>query len=394
MGSVFTGRIQSLSIGKETSWNVPVPTTDALPHTGADPDLKLDYIEAATKMGSRALQGFVRVNQEGNLNVPFEVNAESLGFFLKGGLGQEQLTAGTPTHHAFTMLNATALPSWTLNIGMGGYKVIKASGAILNTLSLQISPKAIIKGTAQYIYAQETDAALFFSPSSVSTVSSQITITNHGLTAGQKVRFYAKTGDVLPAPLVAGIDYLVVVVSSSVITLTDINAVAITLSTAGTTATSFELDPQDMLLPPTNRLLTFADGQISLGGSVSGEIRDASVDFGNSLQTDDFRIGSGAQLASVPAGKFTCKGKLKVVFNPDSAPLYADYLNSTSTSVVLTINGSNGDQIVITMPIAMLTTHKYTVADSGILIDYDFQAIISGATPVTVDLYNTRTTIY
>ena len=394
MGQAFTGRIQSLSIGKESSWGVPVATTEAVPHTGFEPNLKMDYIEAATKMGNRGLQGFVKVNQEGNLNVPFEANAETLGFFFKGILGQESLTVGTPNHHQFTMLNGTTLPSWTFKAGMGGYKVFTLEGAIANTMSLQIAPKALIKGTVAYAYKDQADNALLFNSAAVSTLNSEINIPNHGLTAGQKVRFYALTGDVLPAPLVAGIDYLVVVVDSSHISLTDTNSNSVTLTSAGTTSTDFELDPQDMASAPTNRILTFADGQISIGGSTSGEIRNASIDISNNLSLDDFRIGDGAVLASIVAGKFTLKGKIQAVFNPDSQGLYTSFKGSISTSVILTINGSNGDSIVITMPNVMLTQYKYNVADTGITIDYDFDAIVQNGTPVTIDLYNSRGTVY
>jgi hypothetical protein len=394
MGSVFTGRIQSLSIGKETVWGTPVPTVEAVPHTGAAPDLKLSYVEAATKVGNRGLQGFVRVTQEGNLNVPFEANCETLGWFFKGIMGNESLTPGTPNVHTFTMLNETMLPSWTFLAGFGGYKVYQLPGAVANTLSLQIAPKALVKGTVGYIYKTEIDLAQFFLPAAVSTTTSEIALPNHGLAAGQKVRIYALTGDVLPAPLIAGADYLVVVVDSGHISLTDLSANAITFTTSGTSALGFELDPQDGELPPTNRILTFADGQISIGGSQSFDVRNASIDISNGLSVDDFRLGLGTSLASIPAGKFVFKGKIQVVLNPDSGPVYANFQGSLSTSLVLTLNGTGTDKVVITMPQVMLTQSKRSFADNGITIDYDFDAIVTSGTPATIALYNSRGTVY
>ncbi len=159
MGSLLNGSSNTIKIGKELTFGTAVTPTEALKHTGASVDLNYETIESASFTGSRASNGSFTVGKTGSLSLPFEADSRNLGWILKGALGSEAVAAATAGayEHTYTMLNSSALPSFTFESSIGGVFHYTNSGAVLNSLSLEVSPKSIVTGTAEYVFIDQVD---------------------------------------------------------------------------------------------------------------------------------------------------------------------------------------------------------------------------------------------
>jgi hypothetical protein len=159
MGSLITSANNTFKIAKETTFGTPVTPIEALKHTGASVDLNYETVESASFTGSRASNGAFTVGKTGNISFPFEADSRNLGWLLKGAMGDETLTAmGAGGYkHEFEMLNDSALPSFTVESSLGGVFHYTNKGCVVNSLSFDVSPKAIVTGTAEFVFIDQAD---------------------------------------------------------------------------------------------------------------------------------------------------------------------------------------------------------------------------------------------
>lgn len=153
MGQLYNGSGNTFKIGKESILGNAIAPTESLLHTGFSADINYDFIESASFTGTRASAGAFQVGKIGKISYPFEADSHNLGWVAKAALGSETVTTVSAGEykHAFKMLNSSALPSFTIESSLGGVFHFTNSGAVCDTLSLDISPKSVITGTAEFI---------------------------------------------------------------------------------------------------------------------------------------------------------------------------------------------------------------------------------------------------
>jgi hypothetical protein len=397
-GKLKTSSLNYLTIGKETTLGTAVAPTAYVKETGFSGGLKYDTVESKSHTGSRAPNGFYRTGQVGSLSVPFEADADNLGYFLKGLMGSEAVATigGGEYGHTFTMLNASSLPSWTIETGVGGYKTYRNAGAVVNSVALEVAAKAIVTGTAEYSFISENDQAKAFTSANVNTTTDKITVTTHGYAADDEVKIARVGTATLPAPLTEDTIYFIKTPATDdfQLALTSGGA-AIDFTTAGTG--NFEVTKQNVLTPGSIRPFLFNDGTATLDAVTNGEIQSLSLNMSNNLFTDDIRLNGTGGLSSMPAGQFKAEGKLKMVFNEDAIFLKTKFTNNQTIALVLTLNtgvtvGSGTIKLIVTVATASISNVDVAVGGDFVTMDVDFLA--TGSSPIAFELRNSKATAY
>jgi hypothetical protein len=393
----FSARNNTLSIGKESAWGTAVPTTALVPNTKHTDSLEEEFVDSATLTGSRAPYGAILVGRSGKLSLPFELNLETIGHILKGLLGTEGVTGAGPYTHTFTMTNGV-LPSWTFLSGLGGYSMKNLIGAMCKSLSLEIAQKAIVTGSAEYLFKDQVDTALALVPANVNIATDVITATQTWL-ANDIVRFNLQdAASVLPAPLAEGVDYFVNTPTETTFKVAATSGgAAIDITVAGTG--TFEVVKMEKLAPPTNRVLTFKDSNAATAVKVNatnfGELLSASLSFDNNLSADDYRLGNSGVLSGITAGAFSLGGKITVNMNGNSKLLRDKLLANQTVSLQLELWEDAQYGIRILYPAVYLKGGEINNDDGGMTQSFDIVPTGSLAvSPVTVTLINAHSGAY
>jgi len=394
----FTARANTLSIGKESAWGTPVATTALVPNTKHTAALEEDFIESATLTGSRANYGSILAGRSGKLSVPFELNIETIGYFLKGLLGTEVVSGAGPYTHVFTMTNGV-LPSWTFLSGLGGYSMKNLVGAMCKSLSLEIAQKAIVTGAAEYIFKDESDQAINLVPGNVATGTGIITATNT-FVANDVIRFNLQSDtSTLPTGLAEGVDYYVSAPTGAnfKVALTSGGVALATFAVAGTG--TFEVVRMEKNAMPTNRVLTFKDSNAATAVKVNaanfGELLSASLSFDNNLSADDYRLGNAGVLSGISAGGFSASGKIVVNMNGNSKILRDKLLANVAVSLQLELWEDATYGVRILFPSVYLKGGEISNDDGGMTQSFDFTGTGSiSVSPVTITLINAHVAAY
>jgi len=161
MGQLLNTASNTIKVGRETTLGTAVTPTENLKHTGFTADIAYGFEGNNSFTGSRAKGGSSMVSKIGALSYPFEADNRNLGWVLAGFFGSEVLTPlSTGAYkHEFSMLDASALPSFTFETCRGGAYHYTNSGAVCDKLSLSVSPKSKITGSADYVFLNQVAKA-------------------------------------------------------------------------------------------------------------------------------------------------------------------------------------------------------------------------------------------
>ncbi len=394
----FSARNNTLSVGKESTWGTAVPTTALVPNTKHTAALEEDFIDSATLTGSRANYGSILAGRSGKLSIPFELNLETIGYHLKALMGTEVVSGAGPYTHTYTMTNGV-LPSWTFLSGLGGYSMKNLVGAMCKSLSIDIAQKAIVTGAAEYVFKDESDAAISLIPSNVATATGIITATQTWV-LNDVIRFNLQSDtSTLPTGLAEGVDYYVSAPTgtSFKVALTSGGTALATFAVAGTG--TFEVVRMEKNAMPTNRVLTFRDSNAATAVKVNaanfGELLSASLSFDNNLSADDYRLGNAGVLSSITAGAFSATGKITVNMNGASKLLRDKLLANATVSLQLEVWEDAQYGLRILFPAVYLKGGEISNDDGGMTQSFDIIGTGSLAvSPVTITLINAHTGAY
>jgi hypothetical protein len=201
MGAQNSSRSKVFGIAKETVFGTGVAPSAYPKFTSFSGGVKPNYVKSKSRLGNRASPVPVLDSLAGRAKVDFEVDPDNIGWFLKGLCGSEvsAVDGGGPLtyKHTFTPQNSAALPSFSLGLG-NVVETFQALGAVLDTLNLDMSPKAIVTGGAEFVFREEgvlggmTPSYTTLNP----WVFSQMGITVDGVTSAdvRKVSLSAKNG--------------------------------------------------------------------------------------------------------------------------------------------------------------------------------------------------------
>lgn len=398
----FSARSNTLSIGKEVTWGTPVDSTALVPNTKHNPLIEEEMVDSATLTGSRANYGSILVGKSGKLTVPFELNLETIGYLLKGLLGVEVVSGAGPYTHTYTMSNG-ALPSWTFLSGLGGYQFKKLFGAMCKSLSIDIAQKAIVTGSAEYIFKDEADQAIGLVPGNVTIASGLFTYPvalASAWVANDIVRFFPQEAlSTLPTGIVEGQDYFVNTPTTTTfkVSLTSGGAAISSFVAPGTG--NFEVVRAEKNTMPTNRVLTFKDSNaataVKVNGTNFGELLSASLSFDNNLSADDYRLGNAGVLSSITTGAFKADGKITVNFNGASKLLRDKLVANATVSLQLEIWEDAQYGLRILFPAVYLKGGDTSTDDGGITQSFDIVGTGSlSVSPVTITLINAHAGAY
>lgn len=393
----YSARNNTLSAGKEATWGTAVPTTALIPNTKHTDSLEEDFVDSATLTGSRAPYGSILVSRSGKLAIPFELNLETIGIFLKALLGAESVSGAGPYTHTFTMTNGV-LPSWTFLSGLGGYSMKNLVGAMCKSLSIEIAQKAIVTGSSEFLFKDQADTAISLVPGSVNAATDVITATQTWV-LNDVVRFNLQdVASVLPSPLAEGVDYFVSAPSGTNFKVAaSSGGTAIDITSAGTG--TFEVVRMERLSPPTNRVLTFKDSNAATAVKVNaanfGELLSASLSFDNNLSADDYRLGNAGVLSGITAGAFSLGGKITVNMNGNSKLLRDKLLANATISLQLEVWEDATYGLRFFFPAVYLKGGEISNDDGGMTQSFDIVPTGSlSVSPVTVTLINSHAGVY
>jgi hypothetical protein len=95
------------------------------------------------------------ISGSGSGKIPFEVDPNNIGHFLKGILGNEVVTlvSGTVYKHTFTPQNGALLPSFAPGVD-DGVDRFQAKGFVMDSLTLDIAAGAIVEAAVDGFYAE------------------------------------------------------------------------------------------------------------------------------------------------------------------------------------------------------------------------------------------------
>jgi hypothetical protein len=398
MAKLYSGRNLGLFVGKETAFSTAVTPTACLKQTGFQAKWNKEFIESKSKTGSRAVDSNVPVAASGSLTVPFEADPENLGYLLKAAMGSEAVAvvvSAKEWKHTFSMLDASNLPSFTFIGQIGGFKAFRYRGSTNSQLSLDMSPKSIISGSAEFVFVAEDDLAKSFASTAISATTGQITLASHGFADGDRVKFVQS--DTLPAGLSADTVYFVVSSAAGAFSLAlteSGSAVVPTTQGSGT----HRIQPWSMLAATAAKPLTYIGASITVDAVAFGEVRNGSIQIANNPFLEDYRFNNNGELASVPVQGFGFSGKLQVVFNEAGIAMRDRYLAGTECAVQITLSsaeniasGAGKYKLVINIPRCQLSSGDPNPEDSGVMMDMEFKSLGSG---VTFDLHNGQAAVY
>lgn len=199
MANQSSGRLKVLGIAKETTFGTGVSPTAYPKFTGFSGGLKPGLLKSKSRLGLRGFPPPILDTIVGRAKVDFEVDPDNIGWFLKGLLGTETSAVdagGTLTYkHTFTPQATAILPSFSLGLG-NVIDTMQALGAVVDSLGLNFSPKAIAEGSVEFAFKDETSLATM-TPSYTAQppwVFSQLGLTVDGVTSAdiKKISLSAK----------------------------------------------------------------------------------------------------------------------------------------------------------------------------------------------------------
>ncbi len=150
------------------------------------------------------------------------------------------------------------------------------------------------------------------------------------------------------------------------------------------------------------RPFVFSDISIKVDGSSFGEGKTASLNISNNLKTDDYRLDATGAVKGFDPQNFEASVNLSVVYNSDSAALWAKVNSGASAALEFTIDtgieieSGYTYKMVVTMPNVQFTEGDIDTAVDGMSIPLVGTAFLgtSGESPITIDLYNDRSAEY
>jgi hypothetical protein len=164
-----------------------------------------------------------------------------------------------------------------------------------------------------------------------------------------------------------------------------------------------QLDGQADFTPAYNTLspLTFRHATVTFDGA-SNDITQMSLNIGNALKVDDFRMDGTGKLKSITPTELAVSGSFNAVFGTDSAPLETAYAGNLLKPVVLTldsgvvIDDDKTYKLTITMSKVQITNLTVNPEIDGMTVSVEWQAFYDATdlSPIVVDLVNNRATVY
>ncbi len=378
-------------IGKESVFGTAItPTTFIRVKQGAEANVKRDYIQSKSLIGSRLNPGKFLSTQLVEMKLPCEFDGHNLQAVLQGLLGQESVSGVGPYVHTFTPLNSANLPSYSVQMGYGAYKYYGYNGSIFNTLTLDIQPKALVEGDVGVVALAETDLSIQVSGVSATTIT---TATAHGYAVGDAVRFFLTSTDgqttgTMPSGMSPDTVYYVVTGSTgSTLEVSDTSGgSAISFGTGFLAGIEVVRTAINGLTVPNFRPFAFQDVSVKVNGNVLNEFQNLKLNFTNNAFTSDFRTGLAGQLASIPAGQLVTTITFSVpmdeytMFLKDAWALGEEIaLEIDALSNVPITGGYMGFSVVC--PTVQITDAKITGTQIGVQITADvvgtFSATVS-----------------
>lgn len=384
---VITGR----EVG---SFGTAVAGTTFIRQTGATFTRNQNFQQSKSQLGTRLMNGSYPTTQTIDFSMPFEADGYNLGFLLQAALGAEAVSGAGPYIHTFTPLNSAQLPSYTNYLSVGNYKNYALLGCTLDSLSLDIAPKALITGTSTWCGLAEVDQSVQCLSVTANVITTAVV---HGLVALNRVRFFptnnGTTSGVLPTGLTADTDYYVSAtgLTTTAFSVSATSGGAVLTISAGTVP--YEVVGLTLLAPPTFRSFAYQDVSCTVNATAFYELSNFKITVNNNLFKDDFRAGNAGQLASLPAGMIKVSGSFAVAFDENSNFLRADFTTGTSIAMVITclsnIPITGGFMtLVLTLPTVQITDCK--TSGQQILLNVSFDVI--GA--FSVALTNDKATVF
>ena len=395
MGGLYSVKNNVLTVGKQTAWGTKKEPDTFLEVASFSGGLEYDTVESQILTGSRNSNGSIQVGKRGKISLNTEATTSNIGVLLKGALGSEVVTSlGSGLHqHDFSMLNSAQLPVWTFRKFEGGWRSRDCVDVVLNSMSFDVSPKAIVQAQAEGLYRTEIDNAITCTADATANTLEAVA---HGLVNTDQVKFFRVGSGVLPAPIDSAVTYFVVnkTTDDFQVSLTS-GGSAVDLSTAG--SGTFQAVKQNALTAPTQRPFIYNDGSAKIDGVSFGEIKNVSFQIGNNLNAEDLRLGGGGEISSLSAGKFDLSGSASIMLNEDSQGLI-DMINANDdfafeitldTGITL---GAGTYKLVLTLSTCRFKNISVEADGDFMSLKADFSAITN--TPCTVSLFNNKATAY
>jgi hypothetical protein len=183
MADLISTSGNTIKIAKETTFGTAVTPVEALKHNGVDVTLNNNFVDSGAFTGSRATNGSYYVGRTGSISYPYEADSRNLGWLLGAFFGSDTVTpASTGAHeHSFSM--ASTLPSFTFETSLGGTYHYTNKGVKCNNLSMEVSPKSIVTGSADFVFIDQVTQG---SPTALTPASTKPFIFNDSLTGSVK----------------------------------------------------------------------------------------------------------------------------------------------------------------------------------------------------------------
>ena len=355
MGMPKSTDLTGFWVGKESTFGQAAAPTLHIKETGATANLQQEYVDSKSRLGSRFAAGSYRIGEMGQLSLPVELDPDNGQFLFAALTGNEVVTGSGPYIHQFTAQDSALLPSFTFTEVLAGWRRVACTGAVLNQLSMEITPKQIVTAKGDWVYKTEIQQNIQFGESAFDYTNDTITITGHGLVNNQKVKIHPNLNPAgqLPTPLKYDVVYYVVNATA--------NDFQLALQPAGT-----PIDLTSPAVPPTGNAyhllgipnvaittetpFVFNHAEVTFDGVAFNELRAANITFNNNLNQDDYRFNFAGQLYSIRAGKFDVSGTLTIVLNDESYSEWQRIKNGTLVDIEIKLVQSTNRELVLSLP--------------------------------------------
>lgn len=372
MGMARSTNLTGFWAGKESVYGVKAPPTLHLRETGGSATLSQEFVETKARLGSRLPAGKIRVGEQGQASLPFEADVNSAQLIFAAFTGNESVSGTGPYTHTFTPLNSALLPSFTIHELKAGYLRYAYTGAVLNSVSMEINPQGIVTMGTDWVFKTEVEEFRGITGASFSPADDEVTLPAHGFVDGTPVKFFRDSStSQLPTPLTFDTVYFVRDATTNTFKLAATSGGA-AIDLGGTPSGAFVIVPQVTVVANTALPHTYNDAWIELDNAQFNEVRKVSINMSNNLKTDDFRINLQGQLYSVSADKLTLTGSVAMVFNEDSRAHYAKVKTQASTSIRLWVQ-SGVNKIEVMLPEVRYSDVSWEEGD--LLLNLNFELV-------------------
>ena len=160
MAGLIPGKKQSAYLGFETTFGTKASSLIAYPISTLGGGIKVDYINADTKVGKRVMTGNYIGSKLGEAEIETIAYDKASGYLFKAVLGSVSSSlVGASAAYEHTFTYADTLPSLTLQNKLSDVKAYDYLGVVLDELTVKASVKDFIKLNGKFIFQDEVEEA-------------------------------------------------------------------------------------------------------------------------------------------------------------------------------------------------------------------------------------------